>query len=190
MVPNYLCCDCPNILGTLFTSPRVIFLHNLLEQLVSFSSNIPSFNRCRSATEMKGKLARRERKEVRTEWELVSAILEPYWSPGSTRRNLNGYQAFEKWSQKIFLPIALGSKPPLVTRIARTGLGTRLRKSLFRFTSSSISYLRAQTIETSSLLIYARVTRVPPRDFAFGRNPCGSNKTKIYYILATYNPSF
>ena len=92
------------------------------------------------------------------------------------------------------LPIALGFKPPLVTRIARTGLrtglGTRLRKSLFRFTSSSISYLRAQTIETSSLLIYARVTRVPPRDFAFGRNPCGSNKTKIYYILATYNPSF
>ena len=38
-------------------------LHNLLEQLVSFSSNIPSFNRCRSATEMKGKLARRERRE-------------------------------------------------------------------------------------------------------------------------------
>ena len=29
--------------------------------------------------------------------------MEPYWSPGSTRRNLNGYQAFEKWSQKIFL---------------------------------------------------------------------------------------
>ena len=27
--------------------------------------------------------------------------------------------------------IALGSKPPLVTRIARTGLGTRLRQSVF-----------------------------------------------------------
>ena len=66
------------------------------------------------------------------------------------------------------------------------------------------SYLRRQTIETSSLptdssrpqfeqieifssiltvylnckycpLIYARVTRVPPRDFASGRNPCREN---------------
>ena len=77
VVPNYLCCFCPNILGTLFTSPQIIFLHNLLEQLVSFSSNIPSFNRCRSATEMKGKLARRERKEVRTSFRHFGALLEP-----------------------------------------------------------------------------------------------------------------
>ena len=74
----------------------------------------------------------------------------------------------------------------------------------------TISYLRAQTVETSSLptdssrplfeqieifssiptvyldckyvlsLIYryARVTRVPPRDFASGRNPCGGNNKK------------
>ena len=77
MVPNYLCCFRPNILGTLFTSPQIIFLHNLLEQLVSFSSNIPSFNRCRSATEMKGKLARRERKEVRTSFRHFGALLEP-----------------------------------------------------------------------------------------------------------------
>ena len=47
-------------------SPQVIFLHILLEQLVSSSSNVPSFNRCRSTTEMdpeKGKFARRERRE-------------------------------------------------------------------------------------------------------------------------------
>ena len=29
-VPNYLCCDRPNILRTLFISPQVIFLHILL----------------------------------------------------------------------------------------------------------------------------------------------------------------
>ena len=34
------------------------------------------------------------------------------------------------------LALALGSKPPLATRIARTGLGTRLKKSVFtEFTS-------------------------------------------------------
>ena len=71
----------------------------------------------------------------------------------------------------------------------------------------TISYLRAQTIETSSLAtdssrpqfeqieifssiltvylnckycpIYARVTRVPPRDFASGQNPCGGNNNNI-----------
>ena len=47
-----------------------------------------------------------------TKWELVSAIFEPDWSPGSTRKNLNGYQAFWKVvpgrSQKIFLQWIVG----------------------------------------------------------------------------------
>ena len=103
MVPNYLCCDCPNILGTLFTSPRVIFLHNLLEQLVSFSSNIPSFNRCRSATEMKGKLARRERRERNEVTTSFRHFLSPIGAQVPLVKTWMVTKLFEKWSQKIFL---------------------------------------------------------------------------------------
>ena len=93
MVANYLCCYCP----------QVILIHNLLAQLLSFSSNIPSFNRHRSVAEMK--------------WELVSAIFEPSWSPGSTRKNLNGHQAFWKVVTKNLFASSQAKATYLVTRL-------------------------------------------------------------------------
>ena len=47
VVPNYLCCDRPNILRTLFISPQVIFLHILLS--LHSNSLLHSRFQCRHA---------------------------------------------------------------------------------------------------------------------------------------------
>ena len=44
--------------------------------------------------------------------------------------------------------IALGSKPPLVTRIARTGLGTRLWKPIIHFDVTTLDDVKADTNQT------------------------------------------